>query len=99
MYRSLPNDFLLTRLAQESIEIKNQLHKNLFIAHHIKEMHKALHFLQTTYSSKAATKNQIKTSWKNNCRKNTSVCLLINMHKNCSWLLCIGCIKTQSAAT
>jgi len=41
----------------------------------------AIHFLQTTYSSKAATKNQIKTSWKNNCRKNTSVCLLINMHK------------------
>jgi len=40
MYRSLPNDFLFTRLAQESIEIKNQLHKNLFIAHHIKEMHK-----------------------------------------------------------
>jgi hypothetical protein len=24
---------LLTKLAQESIEIKNQLHKNLFIAH------------------------------------------------------------------
>ena len=40
MYRSLPNDFLLARLAQESIEIKNQLHKNLFIAHHIKEKHK-----------------------------------------------------------
>jgi hypothetical protein len=52
------------------------MHKNLFIAHNIKEMHKnqneniesclpvlvAFHFLQTTYSSKAATKNQIKTT-------------------------------------
>jgi hypothetical protein len=50
--------------------------QNLFIAHNIKEMHKnqneniesclpalvAFHFLQTTYSSKAATKNQIKIS-------------------------------------
>ena len=76
MYRSLLNEFLLTRLAQESIEIKKINSTESMLA-----CVGSSSFLQTTYSYKAATKNQIKTSWKNNCRKNTSVCLLINMHK------------------
>ena len=55
----------------------------------------ALHFQQTTYSSKAATKNQIKTSWKNNCCKNTSVCLLINTHKKLFLVFMHWILKVQ----
>jgi hypothetical protein len=57
MYRSLLNKFLLTRLAQEEKSIAQKSCLPALVA---------LHFLQTTYSSKAATKNQIKHHGKTN---------------------------------